>query len=90
MEVLSNIGSHQTHPDVAVEALNFIFDVYSDCVFDYDAPVYVQGKFNNQLKQTLPAFKSMVSIIYSLSTWFHGTELVINRLKRRIDVRTSI
>jgi hypothetical protein len=67
MEILSNIGSRQTQPDVAVEALNFIFDVYSDCAFDYDAPVYVQGKFNNQLKQILPAFKSMVSIFCNLS-----------------------
>ncbi|KAI9364803.1 armadillo-type protein [Pilaira anomala] len=63
MEVLGNIGSHKTQPDVAVEALNLVFDVYSDCAFDYDAPVYVQGKFNNQLKQILPAFKSMVKTI---------------------------
>lgn len=61
MEVLSNISTHQTQPDVAVEALNFVFDVYSDCAFDYDTPVYVQGKFNNQLKQVLPAVKAMVS-----------------------------
>ncbi|CAO3613695.1 unnamed protein product [Mucor fragilis] len=60
MEVLGNIGSQTTRPDVAVEALNFIFDVYSDCAFDYDAPVYVQGKFNQQLKQILPAVKAMV------------------------------
>lgn len=63
MDVLSNIGSHKTQPDVAVEALNFIFDVYSDCAFDYDLPVYVQGKFNNQLKQILPAVKAMVNIL---------------------------
>lgn len=60
MEVLGNIGSQKTSPEVAVEALNLVFDVYSDCNFDYDAPVYVQGKFNNQLKQILPAFRAMV------------------------------
>lgn len=60
MEVLGNIGSQKTGPEVAVEALNLVFDVYSDCNFDYDAPVYVQGKFNNQLKQILPAFRAMV------------------------------
>ncbi|KAI8094205.1 armadillo-type protein [Thamnidium elegans] len=60
MEVLGNIGSHKTQPDVAVEALNLVFDVYSDCAFDYDMPVYVQGKFNNQLKQILPSVKAMV------------------------------
>jgi hypothetical protein len=61
MDVLGNIGSHKTQPDVAVEALNFVFDVYSDCAFDYDTPVYIQGKFNNQLKQFLPAFRTLVS-----------------------------
>lgn len=60
MEILTDISSQKTHPDVAVEALNFVFDVYSDCAFDYDAPVYVQGKFNNQLKKILPSFKAMV------------------------------
>ncbi|KAI8090914.1 armadillo-type protein [Gilbertella persicaria] len=60
MNVLSNINTHTTKPDVAVEALNFMFDVYSDCAFDYDEPVFVQGKFNYQLKQIVPAFRSMV------------------------------
>lgn len=64
MEVLGNIGSHKTQPDVAVEALNLVFDVYSDCAFDYDTPVYVQGKFNNQLKQLLPSVKAMVSFFF--------------------------
>jgi hypothetical protein len=91
MDVLSNIGTGQTRPDVAVEALNFIFDVYSDCAFDYDTPVYVQGKFNNQLKQILPAFKSMVTNLL-IVRWFHGTEyeLFINRLKLRIDEKILI
>lgn len=60
MEVLSNITSQKTQPDVAVEALNFIFDVYSDCAFDYDYPVFVQGGFLNILKQIVPAVRSMV------------------------------
>lgn len=62
MDILGKIASRETHPDVAVEALNFVFDVYSDCAFDYDAPVYVQGKFNNQLKQILPSVKGLVSL----------------------------
>ncbi|KAI8372651.1 armadillo-type protein [Choanephora cucurbitarum] len=60
MDILSNIPTQKTKTDVAVEALNFMFDVYSDCAFDYDQPVFVQGKFNQQLKQILPAFRSMV------------------------------
>lgn len=62
MEVLSNITAQKTQQDVAVEALNFVFDVYSDCAFDYDGPVFVQGNFNSQLKKILPAFRSMVSL----------------------------
>lgn len=63
MDILGKIGSRETQPDVAVEALNFVFDVYSDCAFDYDAPVYVQGKFNNQLKQILPSVKALVKSV---------------------------
>ncbi|KAI9473535.1 MAG: armadillo-type protein [Benjaminiella poitrasii] len=65
MEVLSNIGSQKTHakPEVIVEALNFMFDVYSDCAFDYDEPVYIQGNFNNELKKITPAFRSMVKTV---------------------------
>lgn len=62
MNILNNIQSQKTTPDVAVEALNFMFDVYSDCSFDYDV-VYVQGQFNDQLKQLLPFIKSMVRIL---------------------------
>ncbi|KAI7904755.1 armadillo-type protein [Cokeromyces recurvatus] len=63
MEILRNIGSRNTKPDVAVEALNFMFDVYSDCAFDYDESVFVQGNFNNELKQITSAFRSMVKSI---------------------------
>ncbi|KAG1051768.1 hypothetical protein G6F43_006048 [Rhizopus delemar] len=63
MDVLSNIATHKTQVDVAVEALNFMFDVYNDCAFDYDTPVYVQGNFNRQLKQILPSVKAMVKSV---------------------------
>jgi hypothetical protein len=58
---LNDINTKKTQADVAVEALNLIYDVYSDCAFDYDEPVYVKGKFNQQLKQILSSFKAMVS-----------------------------
>jgi hypothetical protein len=50
-----------TSPEVRIEALNFIYDVYSDCAFDYDYPVFVQGGYLDQLKQSLPNTRSMVS-----------------------------
>lgn len=56
MDLLNNM----TQVDVSVEALNFVFDVYNDCAFDYDMPVYVQGNFNSQLKKIVPSVKAMV------------------------------
>lgn len=94
MEVLSNIGSQKTRPDVAVEALNFIFDVYSDCAFDYDAPVYVQGKFNQQLKQILPAVKAMVTNFCAhTQVWkpmTNQSNAALYRSNQQIDERTLI
>ncbi|KAI8987049.1 armadillo-type protein [Pilobolus umbonatus] len=45
---------------VVVEALDFMFDVYSDSAFDYDYPVFVQGGYLNSLKQILPHVRSLV------------------------------
>ncbi|KAI9488024.1 armadillo-type protein [Zychaea mexicana] len=63
MEVLRNVTSRQTAPAVAVEALNCIFDVYSDCAFDYDMPVFVQGNFLLQLKVLVPTIRTMTKNI---------------------------
>ncbi|KAI8975665.1 armadillo-type protein [Mycotypha africana] len=63
MDLLGNLCSQRSQVDVVVEALNVIYDTYSDCAFDYDEPVYVQGNFNNRLKQLLPLFKSMVKSV---------------------------
>lgn len=52
-----------TEASVMVEALNLLFDVYSDCAFDYDFPVFVQGGFLNVLKQVVPRVRSMVSFL---------------------------
>lgn len=62
MEVLRNIGAHQTKAEAAVEALNLIYDVYGDCAFDYDEPVFIQGGFLAQLRQILPSVRSMVRL----------------------------
>ncbi|KAI9247342.1 armadillo-type protein [Sporodiniella umbellata] len=63
MELLKGIENRSTPNEVSAEALNFIFDVYNDCAFDYDLPVYVQGDFNNQLKKLVPSVKVMVKSI---------------------------
>ena len=60
MEVLKNVTTRQTTAAVAVETLNCIFDVYSDCAFDYDLPVFVQGNFLLQLKVLVPTIRIMV------------------------------
>ncbi|KAI7856788.1 armadillo-type protein [Circinella umbellata] len=59
MEVLKNVTSRQTTPAVAVETLNCIFDVYSDCAFDYDLPVFIQGNYLLQLKVLVPTIRIM-------------------------------
>ncbi|KAI8326715.1 armadillo-type protein [Choanephora cucurbitarum] len=52
-----------SQPAVIIEALNLIYDVYSDHVFDYDYPVFVQGGFLNQLKQIVSPIRSMIKSI---------------------------
>ncbi|KAG2225776.1 hypothetical protein INT45_011444 [Circinella minor] len=63
MEVLKNVTSRQTTPAVAVETLNCIFDVYSDCAFDYDLPVFIQGNYLLQLKVLVPTIRIMTKNI---------------------------
>lgn len=62
MQVLDNVSSGQTAPAVAVETLNCIYDVYSDCAFDYDEPVFVRGGFLPLLKKVVPSIRSMVCV----------------------------
>ncbi|KAI8138967.1 armadillo-type protein [Fennellomyces sp. T-0311] len=63
MEVLKNVTTRQTTAAVAVEALNCIFDVYSDCAFDYDLPVFIQGNFLLQLKVLVPTIRTMTKTV---------------------------
>ncbi|ORX43716.1 ARM repeat-containing protein [Hesseltinella vesiculosa] len=48
---------------VRIEALNLLYDVYSDEAFDYDLPVFVQGQFLGHLKQLVPPIRKMVKSI---------------------------
>ncbi|RPB29362.1 hypothetical protein L211DRAFT_775717 [Terfezia boudieri ATCC MYA-4762] len=52
-----------TATDPAIEALNAIFDVYSDAEFDYDEPVFVKHNFLEHLKSILPKVQSMTKKI---------------------------
>ncbi|CAO0800124.1 unnamed protein product [Mucor circinelloides] len=61
--IMKLLESKATEASVVVEALNLMFDVYSDCAFDYDFPVFVQGGFLNGLKQVVPRVRSMVKSI---------------------------
>lgn len=54
------LNDKTTKPSVIVEALDLLFDVYSDAEFDYDLQVFVEGAFLNNLKQILPSIRSMV------------------------------
>ncbi|KAI8380805.1 armadillo-type protein [Blakeslea trispora] len=62
MQLLTDKKKHD-QPAVIVEALNLIYDVYSDHVFDYDDPVFVQHGFLNRLKQIVSPVRSMVKAI---------------------------
>ncbi|ORZ14795.1 armadillo-type protein [Absidia repens] len=61
--IMNILGDSNTSGEIRIEALNFIYDVYSDCAFDYDMPVFVQGGYLNQLKRQLPMTRSMVKSI---------------------------
>ncbi|CAO3653544.1 unnamed protein product [Mucor hiemalis] len=61
--IMTLLNDKTTKPSVVVEALNFIYDVYSDAEFDYDSPVFVQGGFLNNLKQLFSSVRSMVKSI---------------------------
>ncbi|KAI9093796.1 armadillo-type protein [Phlyctochytrium arcticum] len=47
-------------PLLISEILNAFFDIYADCAFDYDLPVYVQGGFNAVLKELVPVLKARI------------------------------
>ncbi|KAI9343018.1 armadillo-type protein [Pilaira anomala] len=61
--IMNLLNDKTTKPSVVIEALNLLFDVYSDASFDYDLPVFVQGAFLNNLKQVLSSIRSMVKSI---------------------------
>jgi len=49
-----------TSADTATEILNAMFDVYCDCAFDYDQPVFVNGGYLASLKAVVGPFRQLV------------------------------
>jgi len=49
-----------TTTDSATEILNALFDVYSDCAFDYDLAVFVEGGYLSALKSAVGPFRQAV------------------------------
>lgn len=63
MNLIQTNSQQRKDIPVLIEALNFIYDVYSDCEFDYDLPVFVQGNFLKALNQ-LPSVRAVVNIYF--------------------------
>ncbi|BFZ60193.1 hypothetical protein YB2330_001216 [Saitoella coloradoensis] len=57
------VGLPHTPTPVVVEALNVIYDVYSDAEFDYDEPVFVQLNFVRALERARNNVKAMVKAV---------------------------
>ncbi|KAI7904918.1 armadillo-type protein [Cokeromyces recurvatus] len=61
--IINLLSNKDCETSVMIEALNLIFDVYSDLAFDYDLPVFVHGGFLSILKQIVPFVRSKVKSI---------------------------
>ncbi|EEB06577.1 hypothetical protein SJAG_01621 [Schizosaccharomyces japonicus yFS275] len=61
--LMSCLTNDNPQPDVAVEALYAIFDVYGDKVYAYDTPVFVQKNYLAALQQAVPALTKMTKRI---------------------------
>lgn len=58
------IGLVKAAPDApaqpVVEALNAIFDIYSDSEFDYDKSVFIDLGFEKHLEDSVPKIRTLV------------------------------
>lgn len=50
----------ETPAEATVEALDALFDIYSDAEFAYDEPVFVQNGFVKYLENSIPKVRAMV------------------------------
>ncbi|KAG1473418.1 hypothetical protein G6F56_000961 [Rhizopus delemar] len=80
MNLIQTNSQQRKDIPVLIEALNFIYDVYSDCEFDYDLPVFVQGNFLKALNQ-LPSVRAVIKSINKRTNYDlreRGDEALIN------------
>ncbi|EPY53795.1 hypothetical protein SPOG_02972 [Schizosaccharomyces cryophilus OY26] len=61
--LFSCISLPEANPQLTVEALNAIYDVYGDKSYPYDAPVFQQKNYLRQLVEFVPKFTQMVKRI---------------------------
>lgn len=81
----------RSDPEVVIEALDAMFDIYADMAFDYDEPVFVQGNFPEHLRKALPKVRQMTKAIerrQSRELRQRAEEVIIN-LAAFIDYKRS-
>ncbi|CAB4256976.1 similar to Saccharomyces cerevisiae YDL063C Protein required for biogenesis of the large ribosomal subunit [Maudiozyma barnettii] len=58
------LSSKDTPVDILIEALSSIFEIYSDCDFTYDVPVFVNGNYLSVLEQNVvPNLKEVFKMV---------------------------
>lgn len=45
--------------EIPIECINLIYDIFGDCNYDYDEPVFVQGNYLENLRNVEPKVKSL-------------------------------
>ncbi|KAI5804977.1 hypothetical protein EDC01DRAFT_757614 [Geopyxis carbonaria] len=50
----------ETPAEATIEALDAIFEIYSDAEFAYDEPVFIQNEFSKYLEDSIPKIRTMV------------------------------
>ncbi|KAJ2720170.1 hypothetical protein GGI07_004773 [Coemansia sp. Benny D115] len=55
--------THVADAEPVIEALDLLYDVYSDQEFDYDLPVFVQGGFLAKLRQLITPLQKLTKTI---------------------------
>ncbi|KAI9500474.1 hypothetical protein BX070DRAFT_195836 [Coemansia spiralis] len=74
-----------------VEAMDMLFDIYSDMAFDYDEPVFVRGDFLNKLRQLyIPMRKLAKTIDRRRNKELRDrSDLVVQNLRAFIEYKAS-
>ncbi|RHZ51285.1 hypothetical protein Glove_481g103 [Diversispora epigaea] len=63
LTVIKNQAVQLSSPECMIEALNAIYDIYSDKNFDYDEPVFVRGGYLQLLERVIEVVHNMTKTI---------------------------